>query len=349
MAGIFDLSTTPASNTAIAGINVNTGWPPSNVGPAFRELMAEVKGALVSVACGGTADVMTATLAPVPAALVDGMEVHLRAVGTNTVTTPSLNINGLGAKTITRSGGSALVAGDIPAALAEFTVRYNLANTRFELLNPATAGGVTPVAAGGTGAATLAANAILIGNGTAAVTGLAPSTTRKVAISDGTNWASRLLVGLDLPPGTATNFARSSVATSSTGTTTIPYDDTIPQNTEGDEYLTLAYTPLSATSLLVIDVLLNGAVNNASDRITVALFQDTTADALATVAQGTGATNSLNTIRLRHIVSAASLTARTYKVRAAPATNTLTFNGSNGGRIFGGVLISSITITEILP
>ena len=39
-----------------------------------------------------------------------------------------------------------------------------------------------------------------------------------------------------------------------TGTTQIPSDDTIPQNTEGDEYMTLAFTPNSATSTLIIQV-----------------------------------------------------------------------------------------------
>jgi hypothetical protein len=37
---IQQFSTAAAANTDIGGINVNTGWPPNNVGPAFRELMA---------------------------------------------------------------------------------------------------------------------------------------------------------------------------------------------------------------------------------------------------------------------------------------------------------------------
>ena len=39
-----------------------------------------------------------------------------------------------------------------------------------------------------------------------------------------------------------------------TGTTIIPYDDTIPQITEGTEFMTLAITPISATSKLIIEV-----------------------------------------------------------------------------------------------
>ena len=53
-------------------------------------------------------------------------------------------------------------------------------------------GGVTavPVANGGTGATTLTANAVLIGNGTSAVTAVAPGTAGNLLTSDGTAWTS---------------------------------------------------------------------------------------------------------------------------------------------------------------
>jgi hypothetical protein len=47
-----------------------------------------------------------------------------------------------------------------------------------------------PVANGGTGAATLTANAVLIGNGTSAVTAVAASTAGNVLTSNGTTWTS---------------------------------------------------------------------------------------------------------------------------------------------------------------
>ena len=50
--------------------------------------------------------------------------------------------------------------------------------------------GTLPVGSGGTGATTLTANAVLIGNGTSAVTAVAPSTAGNLLTSDGTTWTS---------------------------------------------------------------------------------------------------------------------------------------------------------------
>ena len=50
--------------------------------------------------------------------------------------------------------------------------------------------GTLPVANGGTGAATLAANNVILGNGTSAVQLIAPSSSGNVLMSNGTTWAS---------------------------------------------------------------------------------------------------------------------------------------------------------------
>jgi hypothetical protein len=50
--------------------------------------------------------------------------------------------------------------------------------------------GTLPVANGGTGAATLTANNVLLGNGTSALQAVAPSTTGNVLTSNGTTWTS---------------------------------------------------------------------------------------------------------------------------------------------------------------
>lgn len=132
-----------------------------------------------------------------------------------------------------------------------------------------------------------------------------------------------------------------------TGTTDIPVDDTIPQNTEGDEYMTRAITPTSATHKLKIDVVMNCS-HSQEAWLTVALFQDATANALAGARGYMITTTSGQCITFSHYMTAGTTSETTFKVRAGSGgAGTFTFNGSGGTRHFGGVLASSITITEI--
>lgn len=85
---------------------------------------------------GGTADAITATYSPAITALVDGQLCCVRATAANATTTPTFSPNGLTARTIVKKGGAALVAGDIVADGHELILRYDLANTRWELMNP---------------------------------------------------------------------------------------------------------------------------------------------------------------------------------------------------------------------
>lgn len=134
-----------------------------------------------------------------------------------------------------------------------------------------------------------------------------------------------------------------------TGTTVMVNDDTIPQNTEGDEVMTLAITPQSATSKLKIDVTYFGASNSAGGvGMAVALFQDSTADALASIMQQTSGANETVAISFTHFMTSGTTSATTFKVRGGGLAGTHTFNGAAAARIFGGVASSSITITEIL-
>lgn len=104
---------------------------------------------------GGTSDALTATFTPALTTLIDGQICFVRAAAANAGTTPTFAPNGLTAHTITRYGGAAVVPGDIAGANAELVLRYNLANTRWELLNPANP--IPNATIGGTSAVTLSA------------------------------------------------------------------------------------------------------------------------------------------------------------------------------------------------
>ncbi len=134
-----------------------------------------------------------------------------------------------------------------------------------------------------------------------------------------------------------------------TGTGTIPPDDTIPQNTEGTEFMTLAITPKNASNILNIEVILKGSLSAATYMIG-ALFQDANADALSTTAIDSTNANYYTFISISHRMVAGTTSTTTFKVRAGADTAATTyFNGTSVGRKFGGSLVSSITITEVTP
>jgi hypothetical protein len=138
------------------------------------------------------------------------------------------------------------------------------------------------------------------------------------------------------------------VGTVATGTTVIPLDNTIPQNTEGDQYMTLAITPTNANSLLRIDVSAHASSSVNNDMI-LALFQDAIANALSAMLQTNTASWS-SELNLSHTMTSGTTSAITFKVRIGGAgAGTTTFNGSAGNQFLGGIIASSIIITEYLP
>jgi hypothetical protein len=72
-----------------------------------------------------------------------------------------------------------------------------------------------PVADGGTGAATLTANNVLLGNGTSAVQFVSPSTNGNVLTANGTTWVSSVPAagGTTIPAGTVMIFGQTNAPT----------------------------------------------------------------------------------------------------------------------------------------
>lgn len=139
-----------------------------------------------------------------------------------------------------------------------------------------------------------------------------------------------------------------SYATHSSTTATIPVDDTIPQNTEGTEIMTLAITPKATTNKLVIRVMVPFYGSTAIACI-AALFQDSTANALTVDVQNVAAASAAGNVVFEHVMDAGTTSSTTFKVRVGTSTGTLYLNGFSGGRLFGGVLKATMTITEYTP
>ncbi|WP_085905913.1 hypothetical protein [Kiloniella majae] len=131
-----------------------------------------------------------------------------------------------------------------------------------------------------------------------------------------------------------------------TGTSTIPLDDTKPQNTEGTEFMTLAFTPTDAANELEIEVVFNFS-NSANNNQHVALFKDSDADAIASAPQMIDA-SQLGNVSFKYRMTAGTTSEITFKVRSGGnSSGTTTFNGRSSARLHGGSMASSISIKEI--
>lgn len=133
---------------------------------------------------------------------------------------------------------------------------------------------------------------------------------------------------------------------------TIPADSTIPQNTEGTQVLSATITPTSATSILQVEAVVHGSeLTNVGDSILAALFRDSGANAVAASFVGgmNGGGNYLTsgTAIIRYRVVSGSTAATTFNVRAGNNVGSMTLNATHQNINLGGVIASTLTITEI--
>ena len=354
-------SETAASNTATPP----DGAPENHARNKVNDIQREVMGAIKrewnrshpTVTSAGTEPAFTLSYTTSPGAYVQGHVFAFKAHATPSGSV-TLNVNTIGAKKVYDFYGSAQLGSAAWPANARVVVSYDTAldggSGGFVWLNQgyqSTNGTVTSVAmtvptgfsVSGSPITSSGTLAVSLSNQTANTVWAGPSSGSAAAP------AFRALVAADKPAGSVIQRVNTQTGSVSTGTTQMPLDDTIPQNTEGDEYMTLAITPTNASNILYIDVLLNAATTvGAGSQFSVALFQDSTAGALAAVAQGAIDSGQMMSVRLTHKMTAGTTSATTFKVRAGGnGAGTTTFNGRSSGRIFGGVMASSITITEI--
>jgi hypothetical protein len=135
------------------------------------------------------------------------------------------------------------------------------------------------------------------------------------------------------------------------GTTVIPVDDTIPQNTEGFEVITCAITPKSASNILLITAQVNPTYHTDGTNANglIALFQDTTANALACAPS---VFPSSKVATLTHKMVANTIVETTFKIRfGSSSVGTVYINGqpASTSRVGGGVCASTLTIMEYTP
>jgi hypothetical protein len=178
-----DGQTTPTANIPMGTFKI-TGLGAGSAATDAAQYGQLQSGATTIATVSGT-DTLTGTLSPAITAYATGNLFSFVAANTNTGAT-TINLNSLGAKSITKSGTTALVAGDIVSGQV-YLIEYD--GTRFQLLNPSASSvssisfgstGLTPTTAT-TGAVTVAGT-LAAANGGTGTTG----TTANLTV-DGTN------------------------------------------------------------------------------------------------------------------------------------------------------------------
>jgi hypothetical protein len=172
------------------------------------------------------------------------------------------------------SGGGSVTL-DAGAAAADTTL--TIPNITGTVLQSGTA---VTVAQGGTGAATLTANAVLIGNGTSALQVVAPGTTGNLLTSNGTTWQSTapvatasltLLATLTTTSGTT----QSATSLATTYTNLVCVYDAVTNST-GSDGLTIAASSNNGSSYGASVVSSNGSPTTGIQQIWRANSSSTT-------------------------------------------------------------------------
>ena len=183
---------------------------------------------------------------------------------------------------------------------------------------------------------------VLAGNGS--ITGVSSMPTA-VTFGSTLATASQGISSPSLPAGTILQIVNYSTTTATSSTAQIPWDNTIPQITEGFELFNLAITPKSATSKLYFNVTFNGysTVENSAGLV-MALFQNGVSNALATQIFSVINSNFYSR-NLQYYMTAGTTSTTTFSVRMGNGGAGTTY--VNSSTYMGGTMPSSITIMEI--
>lgn len=130
------------------------------------------------------------------------------------------------------------------------------------------------------------------------------------------------------------------VVGSFTSTGNIPNDATIPQNNEGDLFAQVQITPTNPDSTLIIEGIVPTSNSTGGGN---ALFRDNESDAFfSNITSGGGNT-------FKKLILANGTSTRTYTWRVGAVSGSKDYNDDGGTGTHGGIITSTLTVTEILP
>ena len=122
----------PTASSGKLRVETDTNEAVVGVGSNYFNITNDRKGI-----AAGTADVITVAFSRPVLSLVDHLSFQVRSLGPNITTTPTINIDGLGAVTIVKNGNQPLDLSDTGNAGNEMLFSYYADNNNLELMNPA--------------------------------------------------------------------------------------------------------------------------------------------------------------------------------------------------------------------
>ena len=134
------------------------------------------------------------------------------------------------------------------------------------------------------------------------------------------------------------------------GSTTgaFPYDSTIPQNSEGTEFATIAITAAHASNKFHVSVFAQVSSNGNTGRVIVPLFIDSVANALAAGATQVSNSGGMITIAYDYIAVAGDTNQHTFKMRYGKGDATTAYINRTGSNLdLGHVITSGLIVQEI--
>ena len=148
--------------------------------------------------------------------------------------------------------------------------------------------------------------------------------------------------------GKVLQVVKSLVTTKASTSSSIPQDNTIPQNTEGTEFTTLAITPQASDSTLFIDFLVHGSLSNNNTNLTVCLFKDSVANALQVSNNFCGTNTELFPLMLKFAETSGTTSSVTYKIRfGLNGGGTVYLNSDQSTDVYSTAQSSVFIITEV--
>jgi hypothetical protein len=155
------------------------------------------------------------------------------------------------------------------------------------------------------------------------------------------------IVSDDLPAGTVLNAKFYESSTEFVITNVIPFDNTVPQNGEGQQIISGSITPTKTTSKILGIVSANGDSDTSGAATVLAAFRDSVASAIS--ATWVAYINYSSLISFEFIDSPNTTSVTTYSIRVGPDSGTLYINRAFSGSILGGSNKITLTLLEINP